>query len=131
MRQNIAEKTTSSLVCVVDSFETSGCKRYICRGLSIETLFEHLMISHGTHINSTIHYVICCSWSNIVDCFTHPPITCTHASWTPSSMRNVAYMQFIFRCRQILLSLFSLQTPEFNEQMMPKMLCKPHYGNFH
>ena len=118
MRQNIAEKTTSSLVRVVDSFETSGCKRYICRGLSIETLFEHLMISHGTHINSTIHYVICCSWSNIVDCFTHPPITCTHASWTPSSMRNVANMQFIFRCRRILLYLFSLQILEFNEQIM-------------
>ena len=122
MRQNIAEKTTSSLVRVVDSFETSGCKRYICRGLSIETLFEHLMISHGTHINSTIHYVICCSWSNIVDCFTHPPITCTHASWTPSSMRNVAYMQFIFRSRQILgtqtlLFLFSLQILVFIEEI--------------
>ena len=78
MRQNIAEKTTSSLFRVVDSFETSGCKRYICRGLSIETLFEHLMISHGTHINSTIHYVICCFWSNIVDCCYTPPTHYTH-----------------------------------------------------
>ena len=59
MGQNLAENNRLG-VCAwltLCSFETSGC-----RGLSIETLFEHLMIPHGTHINRPLYpyvYVIC------------------------------------------------------------------------
>ena len=53
MEQNLAENNRLGAFAwlTLCSFETSRC-----RGLSIETLFEHLMIPHGTHINSTLLY---------------------------------------------------------------------------